>query len=85
MIVDGGALSRIPDEKKLNQVSVIQPRVRVNTNNIRLVVDVLNSVSGVVLAGIIVEILDPVTRVGDVFSCQRNEIFFIDFFRRDTT
>lgn len=60
-------------------------RYRWPTYNIRFVVDIFDSISGIVLAGIVVEILNPITGIGDVFLRQGYQVCLVHLFRGDPT
>lgn len=48
-------------------------------------VDILDSISGIVLAGVVVEILNPITGIGDVFLRQGYQVCLVHFFRGNPT
>ena len=53
---------------------VLKFKEGINAHNIRLVIDILNGIAGIILAAVVVEILDPVAGVRDVRLQQRSQI-----------
>lgn len=87
VVVDGRAFPGVPYKEKLWQSAwnsmgtwhVSDGRA----HNVRLMVDAFNRVPGIVLACVVVEILDPITRVRGVLLHQRDQVLGVDLFGRN--